>query len=100
MNYEKVLKSYHIVYRSIAPSGIIGMECQKQKIEAENQENAIKILRAIALEGGSPNIRIDKVKQLNAPEKPTEKKKKSVFGLIAVGIFILGLSAKLITKLF
>ena len=76
------------------------MECQKQKIEAENQENAIKILRAIALEGGSPNIRIDKVKQLNAPEKPTEKKKKSVFGLIAVGIFILGLSAKLITKLF
>ena len=100
MNNELNLKSYNIVYRTIAPSGIIGMENQKQTIEAENKENAIKNLRARALEDGSTNIRIDKIEQLNTPKKPTKKKKRSVFGLISVGIFILALSAKLISKLF
>ena len=95
-----VFKTYNIRYRTIAPSGIVGLDYQKQEIEAKNQEHAIEILRSTVSQEGGSSLRIDRIEQLNTPPKLTERKKRSVFGMVAFSIFIIAISARLITKLF
>ena len=69
-------------------------------IEAKNQEHAIEILRSTVSQEGGSSLRIDRIEQLNTPPKLTERKKRSVFGMVAFSIFIIAISARLITKLF
>ena len=100
MSNVKTLKSYNIVYLTVSPSGIIDMSYQKQKIEAGTKEDAINIIRTSVSDHDGSTIRISKIENLNAPPKREQKKKRSVFGLVAFSIFILATAAKLISRLF
>ena len=94
-----ISKTYNIVYRTISPSGIIGLSYQKQTIDAENQGAAIEILKSEVHKDSGNTIRIDKVKLLTVQEVPKKKRQRSVLSWLAFSIFILAMSAKLITKL-
>ena len=97
------LKYYNVVYRIINSDGIIDLSYKKKTIGAQNQESAVEILRSTSLEDGASAIRIDridKVENSSAPKIPEKKKKKSVLGWVAMSIFIVAMSAKLLSKLF
>ena len=96
----EITKIYKIVYRTISPSGIMGITFQKKEIEADNREAAIEVLRSTVLQDSNNDIRIDKIEHLNAQKIVEKKKKKSIFGWLAFSIFIIATSAKLLSKLF
>ena len=75
------------------------MSTKKIEIEAKNQQNAIEILRnKLDLDDGS-TIRVDKIEQVNEQKELKKKRKRSVFGWVAVGIVVLASSVSLLTKL-
>ena len=92
------LKTYNIVYRTISPSGILSLSFKKQKIEAKNKELAIEILRSVELGNDCKNIRIDKIEQFYIDAEVEPKRKKSVLGLVAFGIFGAAVLARLAVK--
>mgnify|MGYP006080493831 FL=1 len=92
------LKSYYVMYSTIAPSGIHDMSHKKQKIDAKSEGAAIENIKLIAQQDGGRSVRIDSIKEINLPEKLEKKKKRSVLGWLAVGLFILASLAKLIDK--
>ena len=100
MDSTEILKIYSIVYKRVSPTGTISMSSEKQKIEAKNNEAAIEILRSTVLEDGDSGIRIDRIENLSVPKIPEKKRKRSVLGWLAAGIFVVAALAKLLTKLF
>jgi len=97
--FPENLNSYIIVYRLIAPAGAIDMSTKKIEIEAKNQQNAIEILRNKLVLDDGRTIRVDRIEQVNRQKEPEKKRKRSVFGLVAVGILVLAGSARLLTNL-
>jgi len=94
------LKSYYVMYRTMKPSGIYDMSHKKQKIDAKNEQAAIENIKLIAQQDGSRSVRIDSIKEINLPITLEKKKKRSVFGWLAVGIFTVATFSKLLDKLF
>ena len=74
------------------------MSNKKTEIEAKNQQNAVEILRTKLDVDEVSNIRVDRIEQVNVKKEPEKKRKRSVFGLAAVGILVLAGSARLLSK--
>ena len=100
MDDIKNLKSYNFTYRTINPDGIINVGYNKKKIAAENQETAVNIFRSMLLKDGVSDIRIDRIEDSSAPKVPEKNRKRSILGWLAVSIFALAMSGRVIDKLF
>jgi len=99
------LNRYNIVYKTISPSGILGVSYQKEIIEADNKESAVDILRASVSKDSGCSIRMSKIEKLNLSEKDlsgkTDKRpKRSLLGWFAASMILLAGIAKLIDRLF
>ena len=94
------LNSYIVVYRLIAPSGVIEMSQKKIEIKSKNKQNAIIILRKKLGCDDEGTIRIDRIEQVSRKKEPEKKRKRSVFTLVAFAILILAGSARLLSRLF
>ena len=92
------LNSYIIVYRIIANSGKINLSNKKIKIESTSQQNAISSLRdTLKINDGSA-LRVDRVEQVNTKIEKEKKRKRSVFGWLALGIVFIAGAARLFSK--
>jgi hypothetical protein len=91
---------YAFVYKTVSSAGIVNPSYKKQTVEAENQEDAIETLRSMVCGIGDGSIRIIKIELKTKPQYDEIKKKKSPWGLIAAGLFVLASVAKLISRLF
>jgi hypothetical protein len=100
MPNSKKLNSYRVVYQNVTPSGIVGPNFENQKIEAKNPEDMMAILKANVFKESGNSIRVNRVENLDAIEKKSQKPKRSKLGFLAVGIFVLALAARLFSKLF
>ena len=92
-------KTYSISYRTINTSDVLDITFKKTDIAAETEAEALNSLRASVISEGGKNIRVNKVYCHNPVEVSSPKKKKTVWGWIAIGIFIIGSIAKLLQKM-
>ena len=100
MDTELRLNEYTIEFKKILPNGILDGTYNKADIEATSKDAAIAALRTQLSSDGIFDIRINKINQKNIKQVvETTRKKRGIIGWIFVGIFIIGMIAKLANKL-
>ena len=75
MSNNTKLYTYKIIYRVINSAGILGISAKTQKVDAENQERAIEIIRCAVAQNEGGSIRIERIEKLFVKKKSIPNKK-------------------------
>ena len=90
---------YSIEYKKMSKNGVLDISYTKVSIRAEGKDTALVTLREQLANEGVSEIRIGRVINKSTPHViKVSKKKRSILGWIAGGIFIIGMSAKVLNK--
>ena len=93
------LNTYSIHYRVFTESGALDILTKKQLVAADNQLNAVEILRSKEKETRGSQIQIDNIEKMNADEIKKEKKKSPFVQIFFAVLAVVGL-VRLAGRLF
>jgi len=78
----------------------LGISAKTQKVDAENQERAIEIIRCAVAQNEGGSIRIERIEKLFVKKKVNPKQKKSIFMWLAGGVFAVAFFSRVLSMLF